>query len=95
MTVETPKFKQWQAAELAAQAVESEIRRRLLEAPRDALPRDLHEQLAVAGTLRRTAHGLFREAMVELDLASATLHQRVRPACAFDVRRSDLHGRYD
>jgi hypothetical protein len=94
MTIETPKFRQRQAAELAAQAVEREIRRRLLEAPRDALRPDLQKQLAVAGTFRRNAHGLFQEAMIELDLASEAVQHRVLMACAFDVRRSDLHGRH-
>lgn len=92
MPIATPNFRKWQAAELAAQAVEGEIRQRLLAAPRDALP-DLHDELVLAGALRHKAHALFQDAMVELEIIASTLERRALDAYSIDARGSASPGK--
>jgi hypothetical protein len=84
MPMQTPRFRKWQAAELAAQAVESEIRKRILESEHERQALDMHDELVFAAQLRRDAHALFLEAMEELDLVTARL---TAPAATSRIRR--------
>jgi hypothetical protein len=88
MPIATPGFGKWQAAEQAAQAVEGEIPKRLLEAPADAPPPDLDAELAPAGELRRIAHALFEDAMIELDNVASALERSALHGYSADMRRS-------
>jgi len=76
MPLETPRFRKWQAAELAAQAVERSIREQIDAAAADGGHAEIGDELAFASELRRHAHRLFLEAMEELDDVVSSLNHR-------------------
>jgi len=76
MPIETPRFRKWQAAEQAAQAVERSIRELIDEASAHGGHADIFDEMAFASELRRHAHRLFLDAMEELDGVVSSLNHR-------------------
>lgn len=76
MQADTPKFKEWLAAEKAAHAAERKLRAAMLQFETDRSAPPLDEMVANTRALRARAHALFDGAMQELKELADSLHHR-------------------
>ena len=76
MQTETPKFKEWLAAEKEAQAAELELHAAMPRFARGTSGPPVDELVRATRAKRTTAHRLFDAAMLELRGLAESLHHR-------------------
>lgn len=76
MPAEILKFREWRAAEAAAQAAERQLLKMMLQAEQEGCAHQLDKAAQSAHALRVRAHALFEEAMQELEAVAESLHHR-------------------
>ena len=92
---DTPKFKEWLAAEKAAHEAECELHSTMLRFAKTSSEPPLPQVVLAVQAKRAKAHALFAEAMQELkDVAESLHHRRIqtRPPGIIDTDRGSTPG---